>query len=244
MLKNQQKKGEETKRSSRIKLKRDREEDEEEDGRWCRPPGSDSLKVHPASCSHLSRPGLSPLMSTSHVVHTAKWSLTNLFHYGNDLHDWTPREPESVQDWFHSTAINSLPMDPLRSDQREKRLWRRHKPTIDHSTSTTTENPIQAVSIQLNSGAPKTSKVSAEDQQFKVLLLFFPTHHCSYTLLHLVDFPPSLIQTAKSPERVFKGKKNMCHVGSVLNQFGSLNIYWIWLQNLNSAKKRNQSLGM
>lgn len=33
MLRNQLKKGEETKRSFRIKLKRDREEDEEEEGR-------------------------------------------------------------------------------------------------------------------------------------------------------------------------------------------------------------------
>lgn len=63
---------------------------------------------------------LCPGLSTSHVVHTAKWSLTNLFHYRNDLHDWTPRE--LVQDCFHSTAINSLPMSPVRSDQQGKRL--------------------------------------------------------------------------------------------------------------------------
>lgn len=76
----------------RIKLKRDSEEDEEEEeGSGCCPQAVKVLRVHPASCSHLSwhcpslllRPGL----STSHVVHTGKWSLTNLFHYRNDLHD-------------------------------------------------------------------------------------------------------------------------------------------------------------
>lgn len=54
-----------------------------------------------------------------------KWSLTNLFHYRNDLGDRAPREQRAVQDRFHRTAINSHPTGPARG-RRERRL-RRHR---------------------------------------------------------------------------------------------------------------------
>ncbi len=108
-----------------------------------------------------------PQLSAAPVVHTGKWSLTNLFHYGNDLHDWTPREPESLQDWFHHTAINSLPMGGLRSHRWGKRLRRPCLPAIDHGTRTTTKNPIQSVSIQAKLAAPQSVS------WWKISLLFF-----------------------------------------------------------------------
>jgi len=90
-----------------------------------------------ASCLRLSRcetlPLLSPGPPTSHVVHTGKWSLTNLFHYRNDLHDWAPREQESGEDCFLSTAINRPPSGRPGSDQREKN---KHRSYNQESNST------------------------------------------------------------------------------------------------------------
>lgn len=186
-------------RKRRIKLKRDREEDEEEEGRWCCPQAVRVLKftwllapICPGSAPLL----LCPRPSTSHVLHTGKWSLTNLFHYRNDLHDWTPRERESVQDCFHSTAINSLPMGPLRSDQQQKRLpWQCSPPSI---TAPVLERGIQFGWFPFNwNWVLPTPAKSWRKISLKFNYYFSPTHHLTHTLLNLLQLLPLLIQTPR-----------------------------------------------
>lgn len=63
-----------------------------------------------------------------------RWtSLTNLFHYCNDLQDRRPQEQESEHDFFHSTAIKHLAESPLRSDEGAQGPEPRWRHAIDHA---------------------------------------------------------------------------------------------------------------
>lgn len=44
----------------------------------------------------------------------------------------------------------------------------------------------------------RPAKSARKINNLKFYYYFFPTHHCSYTLLHLVDSPPSLVQTLRA----------------------------------------------